>query len=64
MTVGTFGWWAGWLTSQRGGTVLYYRDPFIIGSEIYKMYKRHNHFPEDWLAYDNDSVVKSRLLKD
>ena len=64
MTVGTFGWWAAWLTSQRGGTVMYYRDPFIIGSEMYKMYKRHNHYPEDWLAYDNNSVVESRKLKD
>ena len=64
MTVGTFGWWAAWLTSQRGGTAMYYRDPFTFGSDMYKMYKRHNHYPEDWLAYDNKSVVESRLLKD
>ena len=30
MTVGTFGWWA----SQRGGTVMYYKDPFPIDSDI------------------------------
>ena len=61
MTAGTFRWWAGWMTSQRGGTVMYYRDPFTIGSEMYKMYKRHNHYPGHWLAYNN-SVVESRLL--
>lgn len=30
MTVGTFSWWAGWMTSQRGGDVMYYRDYFTI----------------------------------
>ena len=34
MTVGTFGWWAAWLTSQRRGTVMYYKDPFPIDSYI------------------------------
>ena len=64
MTVGTFGWWAAWLTSQRGGIAMYYKDPFTVDSEMYNMYKRHNHYPEDWFAYDKNSVVKSRQLKD
>ena len=63
MTVGTFGWWAAWLTSQRGGTVMYYKNPFIICSYMDKICKRHNHYPEDWLAYDNNSMVQSKLLK-
>ena len=63
MTVGTFGWLAAWLTSQRGGTVVYYKDPFTVGSYLYKMYKRHNYFPGHWLAYNNNSVLQSMKLK-
>ena len=58
----TVGWWAAWLTSQRGRTFMYYRDP--VGSEMYNMCKRYNHYPEDWLAYDNSSVLECRLLTD
>ena len=51
MTVGTFGWWASWLTSQRGGTVMYYKFPFVEGSKKDKLLNRHNSFPEDWIPY-------------
>ena len=63
MTVGTFGWWAAWITSQRGGNVMYYRDPYTVGSKKYNLFKRHNHFPGHWLTYTNKSVVRSRNLK-
>ena len=62
MTVGTFGWWAAWMTSQRGGDVMYYRHPFTFGSHIHKMFSRHSHFPGHWLSYGNDSVIESRVL--
>ena len=62
MTVGTFGWWATWLTSHRGGTVMYHRDPFRVGSLAYNMHKRHNHYAGHWLTYNNKSVVESRKL--
>ena len=58
MTVGTFGWWASWLTSQRGGTSMYYNHPFVTGSYLDKMFDSKDHFPADWIPY-NRTAVKS-----
>ena len=60
MTLGTFGWWAAWMTSQRGGDVMYYRDPFIPGSRIDCQFERKTHYPGHWLAYTNNSVIQSK----
>ena len=51
MTVGTFGWWAAWLTSQRGGTSMYFKFPFVEGTTKDALLNRHNSFPEEWIAY-------------
>ena len=58
MTVGTFGWWASWLTSQRGGTSMYLYPSFVIGSHLDKMLDSKDHFPADWIQY-NSTTVKS-----
>ena len=58
MTVGTFGWWAAWLTSRRGGTSMYYNHPFVTGSYLDKMFDSQDHFPADWIPY-NRTAVKS-----
>ena len=60
MTVGTFGWWASWLTSQRGGTAMYYNHPFITGSELDKYLDRKDHFPADWIAYNSTSILRQQ----
>ena len=62
MSVGTFGWWAGWLTAYRGGTVLYYGHIFVNNSKIYKQCNRQDFIPPNWLAYTNTSIIKSRDL--
>ena len=63
MTLGTFGWWAAWMTSQRGGDVMYYRDPFIPGSRIDRQFERKTHYPGHWLAYTNNSVIQSKEVE-
>ena len=47
MTVGTFGWWAGWLA---GGQVLYYKEPTRPGSEVNKDFKPEDFFPPQWIG--------------
>ena len=56
MTVGTFGWWAAWMTSYRGGDVMYYRDPFTVGSFMHGQFNRATYFPEHWLSYGNNLI--------
>ena len=51
MTVGTFGWWASWLTSQRGGTSMYYKYPFTTTSGARKRFVSEDHFPHKWETY-------------
>ena len=50
-TIGTFGWWAGWLS---GGTVIYYKDQFNMKHPVH-----HNkiiledYFPKEWIGLTN-----------
>ena len=52
MSVGTFGWWAGWLA---GGTVVYLADYPIPGSLLEKrvMHGRENFYFPDWIPISN-----------
>ena len=59
MTVGTFGWWASWLTSHRGGTVMYYTHPFVTSSELDKSLDRKDFFPAEWIPYNSTSILAS-----
>ncbi|KAI0214616.1 Galactoside 2-alpha-L-fucosyltransferase 2 [Lamellibrachia satsuma] len=45
MTVGTFGWWAAWLT---GGQVVYYPNPSVAGSSRANHFKKEDYFPTHW----------------
>ena len=63
-TVGTFSWWAGWLTSWRGGTVMYYQHQFAENTRVYGSFMRQDCFLGHWLAYTNMSITKSKLLGD
>ena len=56
MTVGTFGWWAAWLTSQRGGTVMYYPFQTVYHHHM-KAYFQPNYFPSTWIPYDRQIVL-------
>ena len=47
MTVGTFGWWAGYLS---GGITIYYRNFPPKGSELEPDFSREDHFPPGWIG--------------
>ena len=47
MTVGTYGWWAGYLA---GGITVYYRNFPAKGSELVPWFSREDHFPPDWVG--------------
>lgn len=47
ITVGTFGWWGGWLS---GGTVIYYKKFPRPGSELDKKFVPENYYPRKWIG--------------
>lgn len=47
ITVGTFGWWAGYLNN---GTVVYYKEWPIKGSMFSKSVVAKDYFPDDWIG--------------
>lgn len=47
ITVGTFGWWAGYLS---GGEVIYYKDWPRKGSTFDKFVNKDDYFPPHWIA--------------
>lgn len=57
MTAGTFGWWAGWLTAMRGGTVLYYDQPYVEESWACRNMDKRNIFPHNWIAYNSTNIM-------
>ena len=59
MTVGTFGWWASWLTSRRGGTSMYFNHPFMTGSELNRELDRKDVFPSNWKAYNSTDITET-----
>ena len=61
MTFGTFGWWAAWMTSQRGGDVMAYRTPYEPDTYWSRNFDRASNFPGHWWSYQNQSVI---LFKD
>ncbi|XP_059139204.1 galactoside alpha-(1,2)-fucosyltransferase 2-like [Physella acuta] len=51
MSVGTFGWWAGWFVSgDVGGDVIYYTRQFREGSERSRMFEATDFFPPNWIG--------------
>ncbi|XP_064621081.1 galactoside alpha-(1,2)-fucosyltransferase 1-like [Lineus longissimus] len=49
VSVGTFGWWAGWLA---GGHVIYYKTPARPGSDLEKLFNYHDYYPRAWQAME------------
>ncbi|XP_063447384.1 galactoside alpha-(1,2)-fucosyltransferase 1-like isoform X2 [Mytilus trossulus] len=50
MTVGTFGWMAGWMTQ---GKTVYYKHPDTPGSEFSKLYSNYSdHFYPGWIPME------------
>ncbi|CAG2199562.1 FUT1_2 [Mytilus edulis] len=50
MTVGTFGWMAGWMTQ---GKTVYYKHPATPGSEFSKLYSNYSdHFYPGWIPME------------
>ncbi|XP_041377766.1 galactoside alpha-(1,2)-fucosyltransferase 2-like isoform X2 [Gigantopelta aegis] len=47
MTVGTFGWWGGYLA---GGTVLYYKNPYDEKDQFWsKVFNKADYYPPHWI---------------
>ncbi|XP_062587426.1 galactoside alpha-(1,2)-fucosyltransferase 2-like [Saccostrea cucullata] len=51
MTVGTFGWWIGWLTN---GTTVYYKNTYQEGTHFSKEFNggTKDHFIANWIGLD------------
>ena len=49
MTVGTFGWWAGWLA---GGEVVYFPNPLLEAGRFYQNFRQNDHFPSNWIPLE------------
>ncbi|XP_048764984.2 galactoside alpha-(1,2)-fucosyltransferase 2-like isoform X2 [Ostrea edulis] len=51
MTVGTFGWWIGWLTN---GTTVYYKHNFREGTDFMRQFhgSTKEHFPPHWIGLE------------
>ncbi|XP_052807508.1 galactoside alpha-(1,2)-fucosyltransferase 2-like [Mya arenaria] len=47
ITVGTFSWWAGWLT---GGIVVYYDGYPKRGSELNDVFVKEDYYPKEWIG--------------
>ncbi|XP_053396315.1 galactoside alpha-(1,2)-fucosyltransferase 2-like [Mercenaria mercenaria] len=47
ISVGTFGWWGGWLA---GGSVVYFNGYPKPGSEISKYFIKEDFYPSDWIG--------------
>lgn len=47
MTVGTFGWWAGYLA---GGITVYYKDFPAPGGGLVQWFSRKDFFPSEWVG--------------
>ena len=47
MSVGTFGWWAGFLT---GGDVIYYTPPFREGAPLGRGFSEDDYYPPRWIG--------------
>ena len=60
MTVGTFGWWAAWMTSQRGGDVMYYRCPLKVATSLFQNFDRRLRFPGHCLSYGDNMITESK----
>ncbi|GFS12858.1 galactoside 2-alpha-L-fucosyltransferase [Elysia marginata] len=61
MSVGTFGWWAGWL---GGGDVIYYTKPHAPGSPKDKGFSKDDFFPLHWIGIGDDSpTIESPQLQ-
>jgi len=48
ITVGTFGWWSGYLA---GGRTIYYKNFPAPGTHIASLLKKEDYFPPDWIGF-------------
>ena len=51
ITVGTFSWWAGWLS---GGIVVHLSDYPVPGSYLERFAPRDNYYPPEWIGMSNE----------
>ena len=59
ITVGTFGWWGGWLA---GGTVVYLSDYPIPGSYVEKVRPKRIYYPPDWIGMNNEGLIANTTM--
>jgi galactoside 2-L-fucosyltransferase 1/2 len=60
-TIGTFGWWAGWLS---GGEVVYWKNQFNLQHDINRgKVVESDYFPPEWKAIDDTHPLDNHTLK-
>ena len=60
MTIGTSGWWGGWLS---GGEVVYKKDAFLMDHELNKgKVVVADHYPEEWVGLGDDAPLSEAKI--
>ena len=59
ITVGSFGWWGGWLA---GGTVVYLSNYPIPGSDLDKQQPKHTYYLPQWIGMDNKGLISNTTI--
>ena len=59
MTVGTYGWWVGWLA---GGDVIYYNKPFRKYSYLWRNVNMTDRFPPHWIPMGDTLLDGGQIL--
>ncbi len=61
ITHGTFGWWAAWMVHQKGGSVYYFKYPYLPNTRHGNLYKASDVYLPDWIPYTNVSVGTGKI---
>ena len=67
LSVGTFGWWAGYFSSQDGGEVVYFKNNFNSVQVRAKGEKvvEEDHFPQNWIGLKAPALDRrGKLVQD
>ena len=48
-SIGTFGWWIGWMAHMKGGTVVYFSGAFLPHTPLGNKYRKENYMLPEWI---------------
>jgi len=60
LSVGTFGWWAGYFSSQYGGEVVHFKNNFNMTRAVIMKQKvvEEDHFPPTWIGIEAPALER------